>query len=210
MLPLFLDLRSSKVVVFGGGPVGLRKASYFAKEAEVVVISKHFCDGFDGSKIEMVKEDALARLSEWVDRADIVIAATDDPDANAKVVNEAISKGKLFNSADGRSNFLIPSVVEREGYIVAMSTMGKSPAMSKYLRITLEKALPQEYGAMVSLQEELRAEVRDVIKEQRSRERFLWEVLEDEKIWDAVRTGDIGNAKLLAKEKVVRYVGNDP
>ena len=29
MLPLYLDLKSKKVTVFGGGAVGYRKASYF-------------------------------------------------------------------------------------------------------------------------------------------------------------------------------------
>jgi precorrin-2 dehydrogenase / sirohydrochlorin ferrochelatase len=210
MLPLFVDLRLRKVVVFGGGPVGFRKASYFACEAEVVVVSRHFCDGFVDSKIEQVEEDAFARLSEWVDWADIVIAAMDDQGMNEKVVNEAASKGKLFNSSDGHSNFMIPSVVERNGYTVAMSTLGKSPAMSKYLRIMLDKVLSPEYDVMISLQEELRAEARNEIKEQRSREKFLWEVLEDEMIWDAVRTGDVQKAKLMAKEWMVRYVGRDP
>ncbi|MFA5311796.1 MAG: bifunctional precorrin-2 dehydrogenase/sirohydrochlorin ferrochelatase [Methanomassiliicoccales archaeon] len=210
MLPLFVDLRLRKVIVFGGGQVGLRKALYFAKEAEVVVVSKDFCGGFERSDIELVREDALSVYADWIGWSDIVIAAMDDRSANEIVINEAAARGKLFNSADGRSNFLIPSVVEREGYTVAMSTLGRSPAMSKYLRIILDRTLAPEYGLMISLQEELRAEARIKIAEQRSRERFLWEVLEDDDIWGAVRIGDIEKAKVMAKERMVNFIGRDP
>ena len=42
MIPLMIDLAGKKVVIFGGGEVGARKARFFAPEAEVTVISRSF------------------------------------------------------------------------------------------------------------------------------------------------------------------------
>lgn len=42
MIPLVHDLSDETVVVFGGGPVGARKAHRFAREARTVVVSPEF------------------------------------------------------------------------------------------------------------------------------------------------------------------------
>jgi len=39
VIPLFHDFTDETVLVFGGGPVGARKARRFAAEADVVVVS---------------------------------------------------------------------------------------------------------------------------------------------------------------------------
>ena len=79
MLPLFVDMTAKKVVVFGAGPVGLRKANFFAREAEVVIVARSFIDGLD-PKIRMVKADVRAEMEMWIEWADLVVAATDDRD----------------------------------------------------------------------------------------------------------------------------------
>jgi precorrin-2 dehydrogenase/sirohydrochlorin ferrochelatase len=210
MLPLFLDLRPRKVVVFGGGEVGLRKAKYFAEEAEVVVVSRTFLAGFEGAGVEMVKENADANLDRWVSWGDFIVAATDDRDLNERIVNAAMRQNRYCNSADGISNFLIPSLVQRENYSVAVSTLGRSPAMSKFLRLRLESLMTDEYSRMITLQEELRTLAKVRIADQRSRERYLWEVLEDQGVWELVRAGDMKEARELAEGRMVRFIGDDP
>jgi siroheme synthase-like protein len=210
MLPLFLDLRPRKVVVFGGGEVGLRKARYFVEEAEVVVVSRDFVKGFGGSDISLVQEDAQANLDRWVSWADFIVAATDDHKLNERIVNAAVKQNKYCNSAEGISNFLIPSLVRRENYDVAVSTLGRSPAMSKFLRLRLEEVLSEEYSHMITLQEELRALAKGRISDQRSRERYLWEILEDDRIWEKVRAGEMDQARQMAEARMVSYIGNHP
>jgi precorrin-2 dehydrogenase/sirohydrochlorin ferrochelatase len=210
MLPLFLDLRPRKVVVFGGGEVGLRKAKYFAEEAEVVVVSRTFVAGFEGAGVEMMKEDADSDLDRWISWGDFIVAATDDRELNERIVNSAMRQNRYCNSADGISNFLIPSLVRRENFSVAVSTLGRSPAMSKFLRIKLESIMTDEYSRMITLQEELRILAKGRITDQRSRERYLWEVLEDQWMWELVRAGDMRAARELAEGRMVRFIGDDP
>lgn len=44
MIPLAHDFAGETVLVFGGGPVGARKARRFSREADVVVVSPSFAD----------------------------------------------------------------------------------------------------------------------------------------------------------------------
>ena len=184
--------------MFGAGPVGVRKSNYFAQEAEVVAIALDFAD----HSVRTVEADARRSMSEWVDWADLVVAATDDPELNALLAAEASKKEKPFNRADGPSTFFIPSVVMRDGYTVAISTHGRSPAMSRFLRLKLEKDLDQRFDLMVRLQEELREASRRSIPTQREREEYLRAILDDEAVWDLLKN-DYGRAKELALSRMV-------
>ncbi|MBI0584287.1 MAG: bifunctional precorrin-2 dehydrogenase/sirohydrochlorin ferrochelatase [Methanomassiliicoccus sp.] len=201
MLPLWFDLSSRKAVVFGGGAVGRRKANFLASEAEVVVISREFTDGFAPS-VRLRSGNAEGNMKDMIGWADLVIAATDDIAVNDAIAAEAAAQGKYCNRADGVSTFLIPSVVERENYKVAVSTEGRSPGMSKYLRLELDRLLDRRYGLMVALQEELRQVAREVVPSQAEREERLWKVLKDERVWKALEN-DPGRARELALQIVV-------
>jgi siroheme synthase-like protein len=201
MLPLWLDLSSRKAVVFGGGPVGRRKANYLAAEAEVMVVSNDLSEGFAPS-VQVVLGSAEEYLVPMISWADLVIAATNDPEVNEAIVAEATRQGKFSNRADGLSTFLIPSVVERENYKVAVSTEGRSPGMSKFLRQELDRVLERRYDLMVALQEQLRDAAREAIPSQREREERLWKVLKDERVWDLLET-DPRMAREIALQIVV-------
>lgn len=201
MLPLWLDLTGRKAIIFGGGAVGRRKANYLASEMEVVVVSHDFVDGFD-PKVKMVKEEINASYVKWTTWADLVVAATNDPDLNERIMDEANRQGKLGNRSDGLSTFLIPSLVERQNYKVAISTEGRSPAMSRYLRMEIERLLGPRYDLMVELQEEIRNKAKGLLASQKEREERLWEVLREQRIWDLLES-DPSEAKRLAWELLV-------
>ncbi|WP_303645356.1 NAD(P)-dependent oxidoreductase, partial [Haladaptatus sp. W1] len=99
MIPLFHDFRGERVLVFGGGRVGYRKARRFAREAEVVVVAAAFADEFEplfedeGDErppLSLVKVRIdPADVGTWLDRAApaLVVAATDDA-----ALNEAVER----------------------------------------------------------------------------------------------------------------------
>ena len=66
---------------------------------------------------------------------------------------------------------------------MAISTMGRSPAFSRYLRSRLDKELGGELELMIKLQEELRAELKVRVDDQERREDMLRLVINDERVW---------------------------
>ena len=201
LLPLFIDMTDRRAAVFGAGPVGVRKANYLAQEAEVAAIALRFAEGLD-PRVRTIKADVRESMDEWLEWADLVVAATDSTEINALLAAEASKRGKPFNRADGASTFFIPSVVARDGYTVAISTHGRSPAMARFLRLKLEKDLDKRYDLMVRLQEELREAARGALSSQLERERYLRSVLDDEAVWGLLEQ-DYGAARELALSRMV-------
>lgn len=189
MLPLLIEARGKRVVVFGGGEVGLRKARFFAREAEVTVVSRNFVQGFDSltTTIKKITSEIGPNQERLIDAADFVIIATGDRALNDRLEARANISGVYCNRGDGISSFLIPSVVERRNFIVAISTLGRSPAMSRFLKEFVGEQLGPELSSMIDLQEELRDKARSIIPDQADRERFLWDILGDEIIWEELR-----------------------
>ncbi|QCC46796.1 precorrin-2 dehydrogenase/sirohydrochlorin ferrochelatase family protein [Halobellus limi] len=113
MIPLYHDFTGETVLVFGGGPVGARKAGRFAAEARVVVVSPEFDEGRDWEADETA-EGEIARVrarptpdgvDAWIARTGpvLVVAATDDGAVNDAVAAAARDRGLLVNRADSSS-----------------------------------------------------------------------------------------------------------
>jgi len=68
----------------------------------------------------------------------------------------------LLNAADDppRCDFILPAVLRRGDLQIAISTGGRSPALARWVREDLERRLPAEYGELLALVAELRAELR--------------------------------------------------
>ena len=189
-LPLFVDFKGRKVVVFGGGAVGERKALYFSGSAEVTVISPFFTPVLlglhDVTRIE--KSVTPAEIKDLVAGAFLVVAATGDVTLDDAIVREAQEAGIFVNSAHGESGVILPSKIVRGDITIAIATNGRSPAMARYLRQRLEEALSDEMAGMVRLQADLREVMRKTVPEQKDRERLLWDILKDQSVWEAMKT----------------------
>lgn len=132
--PVFLKLEGVEVLVVGGGPVALRKATALAEAgALVTVIAPRVVDGFA----------AVAHCIERRRYSDgeagtyqLVITATDDPAVNAQVAADGRDARVWVNSADDPANcsFILPAVARRGVISVAVSTGGASPALAGRIR----------------------------------------------------------------------------
>lgn len=189
-LPLFIDFKGRKVVIFGGGGVGERKAQYFAGVADVTVISPTFTPVLEAMQgITLVQKAVAAEeIGELISGAFLVVAATGDAAFNEAVAWQAQSAGILANSAHGESGVILPSKIKRGDISIAIATGGKSPAMSKYLRQRLEASLSDDLAGMVRLQADVREVLKKVVPEQKDRERLLWDILSAPAVWEAMKT----------------------
>jgi precorrin-2 dehydrogenase/sirohydrochlorin ferrochelatase len=202
-LPLFIDLACKKVVIFGGGAVGERKAKYFAP-AEVVVVSSRFTECLEAMGAEgllkLERHDVNVQdVPRLIEAAFLVVAATGDRKLNDEISSLAEALGILVNNATGDTPVLVPSVIRKGDVTIAISTGGRSPAMSKYIRLKLDAALGPDVERMVGLQERLREELKGRLPDQKGREKILWEILDDPDVWEALKTS-VENALTVAKK----------
>jgi hypothetical protein len=102
MIPLYHDFNDEAVLVFGGGPVGARKARRFAREASVVLVAPALPADDYGGADAVRAAPGPADVPGWFDRVEpaLVVAATDDGDVNGAVARVARDRGLLVNRAD--------------------------------------------------------------------------------------------------------------
>ncbi len=115
MIPLFVECTGKQVVVFGGGEVAARKAGYFAKEAEVLMVSRTFFAGQPGAPVQIQTLDNRAATDAELDLiiapAFLVIGALSDRAENDRIGALSREHGVLFNSADGMpGDVVIPAM----------------------------------------------------------------------------------------------------
>lgn len=191
-LPLMLDLSGRKIVIFGGGSVGERKAELFCGCADTLVVSLEFSrrlQELDSSgQVRLIKLDLLAasdsELREIISGAFIVIPATSSFELNQKITLLAQKSDILINQVDALGNAVIPSVIKRGDLVIGISTLGHSPAVSKFTRKQIESLITPAYSNMIRLQDELRSYLKQHVTEQRKRKELLWKVLESETVWE--------------------------
>lgn len=208
MIPLYHDFTGRTVLVFGGGPIGARKARRFAAEARVVVVSPAFDgDGFGGAELVRARP-APEDVSGWFDRAApaLAVAATDDDAVNDAVAAAARERGVLVNQADRSAatggdesgaaagpagppvDVVVPATVADGDVRVAISTGGRSPALAKYLREQVESTVDGA-GRMAELTGDLRAELRSSELGPSARRDAVRAVVRDSEVWKGLRTG---------------------
>jgi len=187
--PIMLDLAGQRAVVVGGGRVALRKAQALADAgAEVCVVAPDLAPAFaDDPRLACV---AAAYAAERLDGAAVVIAATDDEAVNAQVAADARVGGVLVNVVDRPAlcDFLVPAQMVRGDLLIAVSTGGAAPSLSRRLRERLETEFGPEYETLLAA---LR-QVRDRVKSQGlppDVRRRIFERLTEDDILAAAREG---------------------
>ena len=108
----------------------------------------------------------------------LVIAATDSRDVNHAVYEWCEEHQVLVNVVDSlqESSFTVNAMVQRGDFMLAVSTSGISPAVSKKVREDLELQYGPEYGTMLEILEEAREEALRTIEDASKRRRFLQSV----------------------------------
>jgi len=141
---------------------------------------------------ELVKGGSIELVHRGFTRKDlsrrffIAIAATDDPEVQQAVFEEAERHGLLCNVVDKPvcCNFYTPAVVERGDLSIAISTSGRSPSLAGKLRQYLEEAIPGNAADLTEtlglLRSKLRAEIPgDLAAQKKLISEFVEKVLED-------------------------------
>ncbi len=198
-LPVFLRLQQQRVLLVGGGQVALRKARLLLRaQAELTVVAGHICDELAA----LLKPPHLGHLRNFqetdLDGVMLVVAATDDQIVNRRVSALAHTRKLPVNVVDQPAlcSFIFPSIVDRSPLLVAVSSGGSAPVLSRLLRARLETLIPSAYGTLVQLLGRHRDLVKGKLLNTRLRMRF-WEGIINGPVAELVLSGQKEKAELL-------------
>lgn len=192
-LPVMLDVRGRRCLVVGGGIVAARKVELLLGAGAIVtVVAPSMSDTL--RKLATRKHLQLIvrqYISSDLDEAALVVVATDQSLVNRRIALAARKNHVPVNVVDNPSlcTFVFPAIVDRSPLLVAISSSGAAPVLTRLLRARVEAAIPSTYGRLAAFAGRLRAYVRQQLPDPRARRRF-WEATLDGPIADQVLRGD--------------------
>ena len=188
--PVSLALAGRRVLVVGGGRVATRRVEGLLEA---------------GASVEVVAPAVSREIAGWADEGQVsvalrpfeagdvsgawlCVAATDDPTVNRSVVAAAEGQRCFVSAAgDAATSSARPMSVLRRGDLeVAVGTSGRAPAAAAWVCQHLATLVGPEYGVLIDLVAEARAEARSGAN---------WPAALDSGILDSIRAGRLDEAR---------------
>jgi siroheme synthase-like protein len=203
LYPLFADLRGRRCAVVGGGAVATEKARKLADHGALLRV---VAPEVTGELAAILAGEGAEHRQRGYRPGDLegcllAVAATDRPEVNRAVAEEAGARGILVDVVDdpAAGTFIVPSLVRRGELAVAISTGGASPVVAAHLRRRVEAAVGPEWEAVVGALGALRAELKERYPAPAERRAAVERLLSDEGLARMARAGGDG-ARALARE----------
>lgn len=199
--PINLDLKDRRVLVVGGGAIAEGKARQLVEAgAQVLVVSPDLTESLaelNGQKKIIWRQGVFAESD--LQNVWLVISATDDQAVNQAVARAAGERGLLCNVVDQPAlcNFITPALVTRGGLQISVSSGGGSPSVTQRVKREIGELIGDEYGELLELAAEMRAEARRLIPDFEQRKIVLHSFVESNAI-ELLRSGKRDEARQLA------------
>ncbi len=192
LLPVFQDVKGRPVLVVGGGTAAARKAELVSRAgASVTVIAPELGDDM----ARLAAERGLAHRSGEVSAADLegcalAFAASEDMALNERVHELAVAAGVPINVVDRPElcQFIMPAILDRDGVVVAVSSGGDAPLLTRMMKARFETLVPAAYGRLARFGGAWRDRVKAAIADGDLRRRF-WEKVFEGPIAELVFSG---------------------
>jgi uroporphyrin-III C-methyltransferase/precorrin-2 dehydrogenase/sirohydrochlorin ferrochelatase len=198
LLPIFLNIKNKKCVVVGGGEVAFRKATLLLRAgADLNIVAPVLSDEL---RKLCVDTDCAITAREFeeadINNAVLVVAATDDLKTNERVSVIASTLNIPVNVVDQPHlcSFIMPSIVDRSPIVVAISSGGSSPILTRKLKELNEAMIPGRIDKLAELLGSFRGRVKSEINDFSARIRF-WENVLDSEIPELVYNGQDDEAR---------------
>lgn len=133
----------------------------------------------------------------------LIVSATDDKAVNQQVADAAKQQGIPVNVVDtpALSSFIFPAIVDRSPIIVAVSSGGAAPVLSRLIRAKIEAVISPAYGKLAELAQTFREKVKMRFASVQQR-RIFWENVFQSNIAEQVFAGRMGKAEAMLAEKL--------
>ncbi len=205
-----LNLHGKTVIVIGGGNEAQKRINSLLKQGcEILVIS----DSVNSQINKLVKTKKIKLKKQKIQdtkfiskfKPNIIITTTNDKKINQKIINDAKRNNIMAYSSDNPedSDFSNPAIIDFENMIqIAIFTGGRSPAMSKKIRIQSEKIfkkiITKEDIAQIKIQKIARKLAKESIGTQTHRREYLRSIMTDNEIEQLIKDGQLKKAEKRA------------
>ena len=209
-LPLFHNLRGRLVLLVGGGDVALRKARLLSEAgARLRVVAP----AIEPELLSLVQQRGGETLlqnysADQLEGAQLVIAATDDGELNARVSRDAQARSLPVNAVDAPEHctVIFPAIVDRSPLVIAVSTGGHAPVLARLTRARIETLFPHSWGRLAQLAQRFRSRVKTAFSTINQR-RVFWEDVFQGDIAERVFSGRDDEAERLLVERLEQQKG---
>ncbi len=209
-IPLWVEASRLRVLIFGGGSVGTRRAKFFASAgAKVRVVARQFTNellnlGVETVEADLYKYDPSGDI-EW---ADLVVISVNDQQLAQKLFQLASSMGKLVNDATdaSRTHVVVPYERMFSGLRIAVTSEGAAGTPARLSLEVIEECLknswiPHLYVVYSELKKEAKAHVSDTS----ARLQFYQSLWEDPQFREYIQRGDVQLALERGREILKLY-----
>lgn len=147
--PIFLDISEKPCLVIGGGKVAERKVNILLKFSGIIkVVSPRIT-----KTLQRLAEKGRIHVSlkeystDDLNGVALIFAATNYESINQKIFKDAEKHNIPVNVVDNPSlcNFIVPSIVKKDPILIAISTSGVLPFLSKRLRKDIAESITRDY-----------------------------------------------------------------
>ncbi len=156
LFPVFLKLENFRVLIVGGGKVGLEKVSAILSNSpatQIILVAIEVSEEIKQFQTThsnlIIKQRAFK--NEDLENTDLVVVAVNNKETSFAIKREAVKRNILANVADTpeQCDFYLGSIVQKGNVKIAVSTNGKSPTIAKRIRETLEDSFPNEINESI-------------------------------------------------------------
>jgi precorrin-2 dehydrogenase/sirohydrochlorin ferrochelatase len=205
-----LNLHDKTVIVIGGGNEAQKRINSLLKQdCEILVIS----DSVNSQINKLVKTNKIKLKKQKIQdtkfisklKPNMIITTTNDKNLNQKIINSAKRSKIIVYSSDNPedSDFSNPAIIDFENMIqIAIFTGGRSPAMSKKIRIQSEKIfkkiITKEDIDQIKIQKIARKLAKEIIPTQTQRREYLRSIITDNKVEQLIKDGQLKKAERRA------------
>ena len=205
-----LNLLDKTVIVIGGGNEAQKRINSLLKQdCKILVIS----DSVNSQINKLVKTNKIKLKKQKIQdtkfisklKPNMIITTTNDKNLNQKIINSAKRNKIIVYSSDNPedSDFSNPAIIDFENMIqIAIFTGGRSPAMSKKIRIQSEKIfkkiITKEDIDQIKIQKIARKLAKEIIPTQTQRREYLRSIITDNKVEQLIKDGQLKKAERRA------------
>jgi len=205
-----LNLQNKTIIVIGGGSEAEKRINSLLKQnCEIIVFSdlvKSKISRLSKSKKIILKKQKI-QDTKFISKLKpyMIITTTNDKKINQKIISAAKKSKIIAYSSDNpeESDFSNPAIIDFENIVqIAIFTGGKSPAMSKKLKLKSEKIfkkiITKQDIAQIKIQKIAREIAKKSIHTQIQRKEYLRSIMSDKKIKQLIDDGQVKKAEKQA------------